>query len=109
MKLTYTKVMSQGIDGRYYNATYGPHGISYQLPENRLYYNDQRVMYLFDGHGDGASYQRNIWNDPDGAISLVVNRNDSGEITGLEEIAPEDFPYPITGNTMASGDSSISG
>ncbi|MDO4323756.1 MAG: M56 family metallopeptidase [Lachnospiraceae bacterium] len=65
----------------FFDATYGEYGISYRLPENRLYMDEVPVSYFYDEENGGA-----LWADNDGEICINVVRDENGEITALSVV-----------------------
>lgn len=68
----------------FFDTTYGAYGVSYRLPENRLYKDGKLVMGFRDDQNGG-----NLWWDNEGEIYVEVIRNNSGEILRLFEEAED--------------------
>ncbi|MDO4336763.1 MAG: M56 family metallopeptidase [Eubacteriales bacterium] len=68
----------------FFETAYGDYGVSYQLPENRLYKNGRPVMSFYDEKNGGA-----IWWDNDGEVNVEVIRNNASEILRLFEESAE--------------------
>lgn len=64
----------------FFETAYGDFGVSYQLPENRLYKDGRSVMGFYDEQNGGS-----LWWDNDGEIYVEVIRNNAGEILRLFE------------------------
>lgn len=64
----------------FFETAYRDFGVSYQLPENRLYKDGRSVMGFYDEQNGGS-----LWWDNDGEIYVEVIRNNAGEILRLFE------------------------
>ena len=66
---------------------YQPFGVTYSVEDGVLSFNGQRVRFFMDQAADeGASA---LWTDEAGTANLVVLRDASGQITGVESISDE--------------------
>lgn len=64
----------------FFEKEYGAYGVSYRLPECRLYKDGKTVKSFYDGKEDGP-----LWWDDEGTVAVEVIRDGAGEILRLSE------------------------
>lgn len=64
----------------FFEKEYGAYGVSYRLPEGRLYKDGKTVMSFYDGKEDGP-----LWWDDEGTVAVEVIRDGAGKILRLSE------------------------
>lgn len=67
---------------------YQPYGLVYNEEKNRLYYNGELVRY-FEDIISAEHYIK--WPNRNGEVDVYAERNDSGEISGVNSFTHEEF------------------
>ena len=65
-------------------SAYKKYGLTYNQEEDQLYYNGKAVTHFEDNISKDGSFNGEIYNCPNGKISIRTIRNTVGEVTGLE-------------------------